>query len=95
MARFLASCGANQNVEFAFYGLRPAVTGLIAAATFEVFKLTILRPDAFGQTGGLSRLFDWGALVLFAVVFVALMKTRLHPALFIALGAAAGVLFDL
>ena len=95
MARFLASCGTNPNVEFAFYGLRPAVTGLIAAATFEVFKLTILHPDALGQAGGVLRLFDWVALALFAAIFIALMKTRLHPAVFIALGAASGVLFEL
>lgn len=95
VAKFLATFNENQNVAFAFYGLRPAVTGLIAAATFEVFKLTIVRVEPFEQTRDFFQLFNWLNLAIFAVIFAVLMKTKWHPALMIAAGSGAGILLKL
>lgn len=95
IAKFLARFNENKNIEFAFYGLRPAVTGLIAAATFEVFKLTIVRIEPFEQTRNFLQLFNWINLVIFIALFVLIMKTKWHPAIMIAAGAGAGILLKL
>ena len=81
-------------VESIFSGLRPATTGLIAAAGFSVFRMAILT----GESGGLLSLVSWKALALFAVLFAGTQwkKTKsLHPAAFIAIGAAVGLLVAL
>ena len=84
----------NPLVQSGFAGLRPAVTGLIAAAGYSVFRMAVL-------TGGGDTIFtiiSWKALLLFAVIFVLtqLKKTKgLHPALFIACGAVVGLLVEL
>ena len=72
-------------VQNVFAGLRPAVTGLIAAAGFSVFRMA-----AF--VGGVL---SWKALVLFGAVLALTQwkKTKgLHPVLFIAVGAVVGLL---
>lgn len=42
IAHILNKFKESHYVESVFYGLRPAVTGLIAAAGFAVFKIAIL-----------------------------------------------------
>ena len=77
-------------VQSVFGGLRPAVTGLIAAAGFSVFRMAILTGE-----GSLLALVNWKALALFAVLFALTQwkKTKdLHPVLFIAAGAVVGLL---
>ena len=81
-------------VESVFSGLRPATTGLIAAAGFSVFRMAILT----GESGSLLSLVSWKALALFAVIFAGTQwkKTKnLHPVLFIAIGAAVGLIVAL
>ena len=76
---------------FAF--MRPAVTGLIAAAGFSVLKIALLRSsDTF--LGSLN----WIAIALFAVlVTLTQLKKfkKLHPIVFIAVGAVAGILLQM
>ncbi|MDR0966928.1 MAG: chromate transporter [Myxococcales bacterium] len=101
IARFMGRFAENQNVAFAFYGLRPAVLGLIAAATFEVFKLTIVRLDRldriarFQELRDVLRIVEWIPLALFAAILAVLLKTKCHPALMIVAGAGAGILLKL
>ena len=95
IAKFLDRFHESKSVEYAFYGLRPAVTGLIAAATYQVFELTILKPDAFRATRDVLKLFDWLGLAIFAALFAVLLRTKWHPAVVIAAGAGAGVLLKL
>ena len=47
IARFLSKFNEHPLVKSAFSGLRPAVTGLIAAAAVSVMKLALLRIPAF------------------------------------------------
>ena len=78
-------------VESVFTGLRPAVTGLIAAAGFSVFRMAVLT----GDPGSIFTLVSWKALALFAVLFAGTQwkKTKnLHPVAFIAVGAVVGLL---
>lgn len=91
IARFLAGRSAAP-VEAVFSGLRPAAAGLLAAACFEALKAALYNPDA-------ARWFEclrWREALLCAVVYAGLVNLRkLHPAVFIALGAAAGVVWGL
>lgn len=87
----------NRYVEAAFYGLRPASTGLIAAAGILVVKIALLDPDLYGATGKILDIFNFKALILAAVLIVltrCVKKTKkLHPIVFIAFSAVVGIVF--
>ncbi len=96
----IASClkkfRENRFVDHAFYGLRPASAGLIAAAGFSVVILALVREDAFKTSGNILDLFSWKGLALAAVIWVLtnlVKKTKdLHPIVFIAASAVVGIL---
>lgn len=50
IAGFLKAFKDNKYVQHAFYGLRPASTGLIAAAGFSVFALIMFHKDAYAAS---------------------------------------------
>ncbi len=96
----------NRLVDQAFYGLRPASTGLIAAAcvtvVLEVLTSVKVVPSGIWQLNTLSlgdgSLFFWQGLVL-AAVLLALTNwvkptKKLHPIVFIAASAVVGVVFQ-
>ena len=78
----------------AFYGLRPAVTGLIAAAGISVAQVAVLQLDLYKQTGSLLDLFDWKKVALFAVMFIGIRKLKWHPVIYIAISAVIGLIFS-
>lgn len=96
----IASClkkfRENRFVDHAFYGLRPASAGLIAAAGFSVVILALVREDAFKASGNILDLFSWKGLALAAVIWVLtnlVKKTKdLHPIFYIAASAVVGIL---
>ncbi len=83
----------NPLVQNMFAFMRPAVAGLIAAAGFSVLKIALLhQADTF--LGSIS----WIAVALYAVlVFLTHWKPlkKLHPIVFIAIGAVAGILLQM
>nr|WP_325211251.1 chromate transporter [uncultured Oscillibacter sp.] len=79
-------------VSDAFYGLRPAVTGLIAAAGLRVMQTSLFRAELFRQTGFIPDFFDFRKLLYFALVFIAVRKWKKHPVIYIAGSAAAGII---
>ena len=96
----------NKYVDRAFYGLRPASTGLIGAACVTVILevltyVTVLKPEAGGLLNRFSLngtgIFNWQGLLLAAVllVFTNWVKPtkNLHPILFIGVSAVVGVVF--
>ncbi len=92
VASFLKNFRDNKQLNNAFYGLRPASTGLIAAAGISV-AVTVLFPEAFSLAA-----FNYKGAVL-AVILLALTNVKqlkkLHPIVFIAASAAAGVIFKM
>ena len=84
---------SSKAVGDAFYGLRPAVTGLIAAAGISVAQVALLHTKLYQQTGVLLDLLDWKKLVLFAACFLGIRKLKWHPVAFIALSAVIGIVF--
>lgn len=94
IASFLNSFRNNRYVENAFYGLRPASTGLIAAAGLSVVVSNLFFPDALAGGFGLA-LFNWKGWILAAVLWILTNKVKktkgLHPILFILASAVVGV----
>ena len=79
-------------VDDAFYGLRPAVAGLITVACTELFKLTMLNEI----TNGFFSIFDVKALILFGILTVCVFKfKKIHPVMFIIIGAVCGAIFQM
>lgn len=99
IAMALQAFRTNKYVDAAFYTLRPASTGLIAAAGWSVFVLVLLNLDAFRASYQIGDLLQWKNLILFAVIWVLtnLVKPikKLHPVVFLALAAVAGIVFHL
>ena len=96
VANFLNKFKNSKLVDSAFKGLRPAVTGLIAVAWFEIIKISIINVSKFLQT---NKLFDvvinFKALIIFLVIFFLTKKFDKHPIVFIGIGALAGIVFKL
>ena len=95
IAGFLKAFKTNKYVQNAFYGLRPASTGLIAAAGLSVLSLVLLHKDAFAASGKITDLISIRSIVLLAVLYyftAVCKKTKgLHPVAFIAASAVIGV----
>lgn len=94
VAAFLKAFRHNRYVEGVFYGIRPASTGLIAAAGVTVAMGALLDLDRWTGWSRFWTVIDWKAVLLAAVVvFISQKFSKLHPALLILGCAAAGVVF--
>ncbi len=82
-------------VGYAFYGLRPAVTGLIAAALLNVLSVCVFSFASFRETGAILDLFSPIKLALFIAFFVLIRKFKKHPVMYIAAGAVIGLVLKL
>jgi len=91
VAKFLDKFRNNFYVESAFYGLRPAVLGLIAAAGFSVFKNTLFSIDALFNGDGFFKIADIKAIIIFAVSFLLIKKLKVSPILCILGSAVVGI----
>ena len=95
IAQVLAKFSKNPIVLSVFYGLRPAVTGMIAAAGYSVAKVAMLHTENFTGLSSLAGLFNLPALLLFAMLYFLYVKFKKHPIVYIAGGAIAGILLKL
>lgn len=107
VAMMLKKFRDSKYVNDAFYGLRPASTGLIGAACVSVILevltgIEAVSPESgivngFALPGGLGTLLNWKGLILAAVLLVLTNWVKKvkdwHPIVFIGLSAAAGVAF--
>lgn len=94
VAGFLKKFRDSFYVNAAFYGLRPASTGLIAAAGLSVALITFVN-GSLVDMGKLGEIVNFKAVALAAVI-VALTNfikptKKLHPAAFLALAAVVGI----
>lgn len=98
IAAFLKSFRDNRYVTNAFYGLRPASTGLIAAAGLSVVVSNLFYPDALAR--GVSLAFvNWKGWILAIVLWLLTNKVKktkgLHPIIFILASAVVGVVLGM
>ena len=89
VAAILQSFRKNPYVERAFYGLRPASTGLIAAAGISVILSNLVDLQGFGL--------NWKGVVLAVALWLLTNKVektkKMHPIVFIGLSALVGIVF--
>ncbi len=93
VSKSLARFSSSPYVKNAFYGLRPAVTGLIAAAGVSVMEQSFLKLGDFLSSLDPLVLFDWKKLLYFVLVYIAIVKLKKHPITYIAISALVGILF--
>lgn len=95
IAGFLQKFRNNRHVNNGFYMLRPAVTGLIAAAGFGVIISALFHPEVMESfsLASLTQFFGIKECILFVVMLIATNKIKVHPVVFIGAGAAIGIIF--
>lgn len=98
IASLLKSFRDNKYVQHAFYGLRPASTGLIAAAGASVVLSNLVRQEQLAS-GDLLHGISWVGIALAAALWILtnrVKKTRnWHPIVFIGLSALVGILLKM
>lgn len=98
IAAFLKSFRNNRYVDSAFYGLRPASTGLIAAAGISVAVSNLFFTDTLAQGLSLAVL-NWKGWILAVILWVLTNKVKktkgLHPIVFILASAVVGIVFSM
>ncbi len=97
IAKMLSKYMENRFVQRMFSGLRPAVTGLIAAAGWSVIELALLDLTDFNIMRFWEAI-NIPAVIIFAVVlFFAMFKKtkKLHPIVFIGACAVLGIALKL
>ncbi|MCL2209890.1 MAG: chromate transporter [Treponema sp.] len=87
----LKSLKENRYAISIFSALRPASAGLLAAACFSALKLALYIKDASPWYNSI-RIKE---TVIFIIMFIAIYKFKGHPVIYIAIGAAAGILLGL
>ena len=105
IAIFLKNFRENTYVKKAFYGLRPASTGLIAAAGLAVVVDNLLfmekMMDSTGamvmSEAGLLAAINWKGWILAVLLWIFTNKVsktkKWHPIVFIGISAVVGVVF--
>lgn len=93
IANFMERFQKNEKVQRAFAVIRPVVTGLIAAAVLEIFKIALFSFDE--MQSGFWHIFKWREWALFAFLIFLMFKYKIHPIFYILLGATIGMIFGL
>jgi len=97
IAKFLQKFRQSRVVDGVFSGLRPASTGLIAAAGLSVAQIALLTGAAWTGWNSLAAIINWKGVILAAAVFVCMQVKalkKLHPIVYIAAAAVIGVVFQ-
>ena len=90
IATFFHKMNQNPKVQAVFKGIRPAVTGIIAAAVVGICKVSL-----FADEGGILTP-QWKTIILCIIVLGLLQVKKLkkiHPFFWFVVGAAAGIVF--
>jgi len=96
VAKVLDKFKTNKTVEGAFGGIRPATTALILSATLTTFTSVLIDMGAVESVKTFFTAIDPLAVGLFVVILIAAtVFKKLHPIMFIAVGALAGIIFKM
>lgn len=88
----------NPLVQNAFYTIRPAVTGMIAAVAVTLIWAALFTGDFVPDLSGLKELVNIRALVLFILLLIAVNVKKikkLHPIVFIVIAGICGAIFKM
>ena len=91
LVQVLAQFRESPLVKALFRGLRPASMAMITAAGLSVASIALLDLSA----GSLAQTVRWVNLALFAGLFFAMKRWKLHPIAYICIAAVLGVVLGL
>lgn len=80
----------NKYIDYCFYGLRAAATGLIASAALSVLLISVFNIDLYAIS---SQVIDFKRLFYFILMMFAIFKFKKHPITYIAVSAIVGIVF--
>lgn len=96
VSHFLEKFKDSPLVNHVFYGIRPATAGLIAGAMFEVFLMSLFDLNAFQASGSIMDLIRILPIVVYIVALICVIKIpKIHPIVFIIIGAVLGIVLEL
>ena len=93
ISRFFMGFTEKPLVKSAFKAMRPATNGMILVALVQVFTLSLVKVDAFKESGSLLALFPIPCWIFYALCLAILFLTKLHPAFLMLAGAVFGIVF--
>ena len=93
IAHYYMKFNEHPMIQAGFYGVRPAVAGLIGAAGFEVAKISLFNIDRYLLTHNFVDIIDVKSLFLFAAIVFLLNKYKKHPIYFLLGAAIIGIIF--
>ena len=96
IAGFLKKFSENRYVTSAFYGIRPASVALVVSALILLCKTVFLNlPERFSDFS-FGNSVNWISLALGIVIFLAATRfKKIHPIIFIGVGAVVGTIFSI
>ena len=94
VAKILDRFKESRLVANVFSGLRPASTALIASAGISVALMALFHVENFIGLSGLSAVFNYKAILLAVVMYIAIKKFDKHPIVYILASAVIGILFQ-
>lgn len=96
VSHFMEKFKDSPLVNHVFYGIRPATAGLIAGAMFEVFLMSLFDISAFQTSGSVMDLIRILPIVVYLVALLCVIKLpKIHPIVFIIIGAVLGIVLEL
>ena len=97
IAGFLEAFRSNKYVDYAFYGIRPASTAMIGSAALSLICLCMFNVGKFTGLFSGNASISLVSILLFVLIWVLTNKVKplakLHPIVFIGIGAVCGILF--
>lgn len=92
ISKFMSKFNEHRLVRHGFYGLRPATSGLIAGAMVEVFKVSFLNLTNGFSFANILGILNFRAIGLYIILLFGIMKfKKVHPIVFIVIGAIVGI----
>ena len=86
----------SKYVEYAFYGLRAASIGLVAAACLSVARIAFWNGEIMAETGNIISAVNYKSIILSAVIFFCITRfKKLHPIALIVFSAVVGILLKM
>lgn len=97
VAKYSARFKDQPLLQYALYGLRPAVIGLIASAAFLIARTTFFMASSgsvciFAGIHNILNAINWRAVLIFVVAIIASLKYKIHPILLIVLSGVLGII---
>ncbi|MBM7582864.1 chromate transporter [Caldicoprobacter guelmensis] len=97
VAKYSARFKDQPLLQYALYGLRPAVIGLIASAAFLIARTTFFMASngsvrIFVDIRNILNAINWRAVLIFVVAIIASLKYKMHPIFLIVLSGVLGII---